>query len=43
MPSIMTSSIDQISKWIAQRSSSAAQCGTGVRRAASRTLSMNAM
>ena len=40
MPSIITSSIDHISKWWAQRSISATQCGGGVRRAASSRISM---
>ena len=41
MPSIITSSIDHISKWWAQRSISPTQCGGGVRRAASSRISMN--
>ena len=41
MPSIITSSIDHISKWWAQRSISPTQCGGGVRRAAISRISMN--
>src|SRR5207342_2789803 len=40
MPSIITSSIDQFSKWCAQRSISATQNGGGVRLAATMRTSM---